>query len=101
MTTVSVWSALGQGSLHGDMDALRVSESSPSALEGWFVGGSARGRLYQKTLKAVMVLLAGPVLSALSKQPDLSCAPIAGCLSSPATGEWFQPSDPHSAGTGL
>lgn len=40
--------------------------------------------------------LAGP-----SKQPDLSLAPHASCLISPATGEWFQHSDPCCSGTGL
>lgn len=44
--------------------------------------------------------MAGLVPSALSKQPDLSLAPHASCLSSP-TGEWFQRSDPRCAGTGL
>lgn len=45
--------------------------------------------------------LAGPAPPALSKQPDLSLAPHASCLSSPAAGEWFQHSDPHCSGTGL
>lgn len=44
------------GSWHGDMDALHSSKSSPSALECWFAGDSARGWLYQQTLKAVMAL---------------------------------------------
>lgn len=42
----------------------------------------------------------GP-LAGLCKQPDLSLAPHASCLSSPSTGEWFQHSDPCCSGTGL
>lgn len=56
LTAVPAWSALGQGSLHSVMDVLHVSESSPSVLEGWSIGGSAGGRLYQQNLEAVMVL---------------------------------------------
>lgn len=56
LTAVPVWSALGQGSLHGVVDVLHVSKSSPSALEGCFGGDSARGWPYQQTLKAVVAL---------------------------------------------
>lgn len=54
MTAESLWLALGQGSLHGDMDALHVFESSPSALQGWFVEDFAGAN--QQILKAVMAL---------------------------------------------
>lgn len=56
LTAVSVWSALGQGSLHEDRDALHVSKLSASKLGGWLVGNFARVWLYQQTLKAVMAL---------------------------------------------
>lgn len=81
--------------------SLHVSELSPPALKGWFIGDSARGQLYQQNLKAVMALGLVQCPQLFSKQPDLSCAPIAGCLTLPATGEWFQHSDPCSSGTGL
>lgn len=54
LTAESLWLALGQGSLHRDMDALHVSESSPSALQGWFVEDFAGAN--QQILKAVMAL---------------------------------------------
>lgn len=88
--------AFGQGSLHRGMDALCVSESSPSALQGWIVEDF--GGTNQQILKLWWPF--GWSGTLCSFQADLSLAPHASCLSSPATGEWFQHSDPGSLGQG-
>lgn len=99
LTAGSLWLAFGQGCLHRGMDALlslQIESLCSAMLVCW---GFCWDR--PADLKSCDGPLAGPALPALSKQPDLSLAPHASCLSSPAAGEWFQHSDPHCSGTGL
>lgn len=83
---------------YGCSPCLRIESLCTGRLVCW---GLCQGMAVPANPQSSGGPLASPMPSALSKQPDLSCAPITGCLSSPATGEWFQHSDPHSSGTGL
>lgn len=83
---------------YGCSQCLRIESLCTGRLVCW---GLCQGMAVPANPQSCDGPLAGPVPSALSKQPDLSCAPIAGCLSSPAMGEWFQHRHPRSSGTGL
>lgn len=100
LTAVSVWSTLGQGSLHGDRDTLHISKSSASKLGGWLVGDFAGYDCTSKPSKLWWPFgWSSALCSSHASRPQLHCHHWLPSL--PVTGEWFQCSDPRSSGTGL